>query len=98
MIAAIVLARRWPDRATFPDDRRFSFRDPINAVVEWITHQPVPAMTDAIKDVVTYVLINPIEGVLTSAPWWLIVAVVVGVAWSSRAPSAGLVAAICLSC
>ena len=37
-------------------------------------------VTDAIKNVVTAVLINPIEAFLTQSPWWLIIALVVGVA------------------
>ena len=44
----------------------------------------------------TNVVLNPLEGVLTSAPWWLMVAIVVVAAWSISGSRAALISAICL--
>ena len=64
---------------TFPDDPRFTFREPINAAVKWVSLN-LFAVTDTIKNLATAFLINPIEAFLTESPWWLIIVLVVGVA------------------
>lgn len=94
-IAAIVFAQTLAHRAVFPTLVTFSFRQPIDAVVGWITTN-LYVVTSAFKDATTTILINPIEGVLTSAPWWLVGAVAVGVAWWISGLRAASVAAICL--
>ena len=92
---AAILAGVATAAATFPDDPRFSFRAPLNDAVDWISLN-LYDVTDTLKNVVTSVLINPIEGFLTNSPWWLIVVLVVGLALliSGRRPA--LLAAICL--
>lgn len=80
---------------TFPDSPRLSFRDPLNAAVKWISQNLFTA-TDTIKNVVTAVLINPIEGFLTQSPWWLIVALVVGVAMLVSGRRQAILGAVCL--
>ena len=45
-------------------------------------------LTSAIKDIVSYGLLNPVEGVLTSAPAWLVIGAIVG---RSRGSSRGSV-------
>ena len=92
---ATVLAGAAMAAASFPDDPRFSFRVPLNAAVKWISLNLYP-VTEAIKNAVTSVLINPIETFLTSSPWWLIVALVVGVALLISGRRQALLAAICL--
>ena len=54
-------------------------------------------VTEAIKNVVTFGLINPIQGVLTSAPWWLVTPSSSGspLFVSGRRPA--IVAGICLA-
>ena len=90
-----VLAGVAMSATTFPDDPRFSFRVPLNAAVKWISLN-LYAVTDTIKNVVTSVLINPIEGFLTGAPWWLIIVLVVGVALLISGRRQAILAAICL--
>lgn len=90
-----VLAGAAMAAATFPDDPRFSFRVPLNAAVKWISLN-LYTVTETIKNVVTSVLINPIETFLTTSPWWLIIALVVGVALLISGRRQAVLAAICL--
>ena len=41
-------------------------------------------------------LINPLETVLTSAPWWLVMAVIIGIAWWISGLRSAAIAAACL--
>ena len=81
---------------TFPTAVAFSFADPVNAGSDWIKTNAY-AYTNAIKDAVTYGLINPMEAILTSAPWWLLVVVIFGVALYISGWKAAITAAICLA-
>src|SRR3989304_4508408 len=47
-------------------------------------------------NVTTYGLINPIQGVLTSAPWWLVGAVIISSAVLAGGPKPAAIAAVCL--
>jgi glycine betaine/proline transport system permease protein len=67
--------------AEFPTDvLAISFREPVNAFVDWIRTSLVP-ITDAIKNVITEATLNPLEKVLTTAPFWLVIGSLTGVAW-----------------
>ena len=58
----------------------FSIRRPVNDAVEWVATN-LFFVTDAVKNGVTFGLINPIQGFLTESPWWLVIALVVGIAF-----------------
>ena len=45
---------------TSPTPSTFSFRDPVNAVVDWL-RSDVAWLTSGLKDVVSYGLLNPIQ-------------------------------------
>ena len=81
---------------TFPTALAFSFADPVNAGSDWIKTNAYD-YTNALKDAVTYGLINPMETVLTSAPWWLLVVVIFGVALYISGWKAAITAAVCLA-
>ena len=91
--AAVVAAQLIP--ASFPGDVTFSFRAPVNTIVHWITDTFSP-VTLGLKNGFTDVVINPLETVLTSAPWWLVVCVVMLAAWYISGRRAALTAGICL--
>jgi glycine betaine/proline transport system permease protein len=65
----------------FPTDvLAISFREPVNAFVDWIRTSLFP-ITDAIKNIITEATLNPLEKVLTTAPFWLVIGTLTGVAW-----------------
>jgi len=80
---------------TFPDAIAFSFRGPVNEFVTWLT-DTFQGITLATKDIATNLVINPLEGFLTSAPWWLIVAIIALIAWTVSGRRQALIAGICL--
>ena len=72
-----------------------SFREPVNAVVDWLKGN-IYVFTDAIKTGFTTYLLNPLQAVLTSSPWWLVVAVAGIVGTLVNGPRPGIVAALSL--
>src|SRR5207342_2960847 len=50
----------------------------------------------ALKDATTILLINPLQAVLTTAPWWLVMATIVGIAWWISGLRSAAIAASCL--
>jgi glycine betaine/proline transport system permease protein len=84
------------DATDFPRAIGFSFRSPVNAFVVWMT-DTFQGITLTIKDVSTNLIINPLEGFLTSAPWWLVIAIIGLIAWTVSGRRAAIVAIICLA-
>lgn len=74
-VAPVVAALAVPGDGGFPEAVRFSFAPAVNSAVAWIELELYP-VTDALKNVVTAGLVNPLQAVLTSAPWWLLLAAV----------------------
>jgi glycine betaine/proline transport system permease protein len=84
------------DATAFPDAIAFSFQGPVNDFTNWLT-DTFQGITLATKDVATNLVINPLEGFLTSAPWWLIIAIVGLVAWTISGRRQAITAGICLT-
>jgi glycine betaine/proline transport system permease protein len=63
----------------FPRDIEVSFAGPVNSIIDWISFNLFFA-TFAIKEAVTYGLINPLQHVFTTAPWWLVVGLIGAIA------------------
>jgi glycine betaine/proline transport system permease protein len=84
------------DATVFPDAVAFSFRTPVNDFTDWITDN-FQGITLATKDIATNLIINPLEGFLTSAPWWLVIAIVGLIAWALSGRRQAVTAAICLT-
>jgi glycine betaine/proline transport system permease protein len=74
---AIGLTQKWA--RTFPSTWHISFATPINNAVKWIVHN-FAFFTDGIKNVVSAWLLDPIQNLLTTSPWWLVLIVVAGLA------------------
>jgi glycine betaine/proline transport system permease protein len=79
----------------FPDVVSFSFRQPVNTLTDWIKTN-LFTITDAIKNGFTDIVINPLQGVLVSAPWWLVVGFAFGLALIVSGRRSAVGAAICL--
>jgi glycine betaine/proline transport system permease protein len=90
---ALVVSLQIPEK--FPTDVSISLRDPINAVTDWVKAN-LYVLTGGIKTVFTEGFLNPLEGILTSAPWWLVVVVVFGVGLLISGRRAAIAATVCL--
>jgi glycine betaine/proline transport system permease protein len=95
VVVATLLARALPDPAKFPDTVKLSLVVPINDVVKWVTTN-FGEVTAAIKDGFSTVLLNPLEGVLTNSPWWLVIGVVLALAYFISGVRASVIAGVCL--
>lgn len=79
----------------FPPAWAFPLEGPINGLTTWIQKDFYP-VTDALKTGTTIAFLNPLQTVLTEAPWWLVMGVVAGVALIVSGRRAALVAITCL--
>ncbi|TMR96510.1 ABC transporter permease [Nonomuraea basaltis] len=84
-----VLPRVWPESWTI------NLVAEVNDVVRWAETSWYP-VTTFIKDVTSHALLNPLESLLTSAPWWLIALAVLAVAWRVSGMRPALIALGCL--
>jgi len=95
LLAIGLLAPMFIDATRFPDLVAFSFEDPVNALVTWFT-DTVHVFTIGFKDAITVVILNPLETVLTEAPWLLVLGVLGLVAWTVSGRRAAVVVTVSL--
>lgn len=98
-IAAIVIGLAAPalvDATKFPKDLLFSFRQPVNDLVGWVTDTFQP-ITIAFKNLITITVLNPLEAVLTQTPVPIVIAFLVGVAWLMSGRRAAVIVGVCLA-
>ncbi|MEU8247654.1 ABC transporter permease subunit [Nonomuraea sp. NPDC048916] len=79
----------------FPAQWVLAMGGPVNDAVKWAEVNWYDA-TEAIKNVTSDVLLNPLQGLLTSAPWWLVASAVLLLAWWSSGIRPALTALGCL--
>ncbi|TDD09548.1 ABC transporter permease subunit [Nonomuraea deserti] len=84
-----VLPRVWPENLTV------NVVAEVNDAVRWAETNWYP-VTTFIKDVTTRALLNPLESLLTSAPWWLVALAVLAAAWRVSGLRPALTALACL--
>ncbi|MFP5343699.1 MAG: ABC transporter permease [Candidatus Limnocylindria bacterium] len=94
--ALVVLGLVAPVARDFPDAVQFSLREPTNAVVDWL-RSDVAWLTGAIKDGVSFTILNPIQTIFTTTPVWLAVGVAGGIAWLASGRRQAIVAAVSLA-
>jgi glycine betaine/proline transport system permease protein len=92
---AVLLGSILPIGEAFPEDWRINLAPPVNAIVSWIEKNLYP-LTDAIKNIVTTYLLNPLESILTTSPWWLVVFLAVGIALIVSGRRSAIVAGVSL--
>ena len=95
VVVATIVARGLPDPTDFPDTVRVSLVGPVNDATKWITTS-FGEGTASIRDLFSTFLLNPLEGILTNAPWWLVIAVVLAIAWFVSGVRASIMAGVCL--
>ncbi|MBI2762488.1 MAG: ABC transporter permease subunit [Chloroflexi bacterium] len=94
-VAAVLVGTFVIDGGQFPTTIGFSFREPINAAVSWVSLNLYFA-TEWAKNAATYGLINPIQYTLTNAPWWLVGGVISALAVVVGGIRPALITALCL--
>jgi glycine betaine/proline transport system permease protein len=94
-VVAVVVGYELLDPNVFPDAVRVSVRQPVNDIAHWITAN-LFTFTDAIKNAVTYVFIDPLQAVLVESPWWLVMGVAFGIALLVSGLRQAVVAVVCL--
>jgi glycine betaine/proline transport system permease protein len=94
-VAAIVVGVFVPALREFPDEVGVSFREPVNALVDWLRTNASFA-TGGLKDAVSFAVLNPLQTVFTEAPWWLVIGVVFGIAGLVSGLRPAVIAAACL--
>ncbi|MGZ5372794.1 MAG: ABC transporter permease [Aeromicrobium sp.] len=74
-VVCIVLSRQYLNLANFPEnpDLGTPFAEGADSVSNFFTDNAA-TVTNAIKDVVTYGLLNPLQSLLAQSPWWLVAA------------------------
>ncbi len=93
-IVAGLAAPAFIDAAKFPKNLMFSSRDLVNGAVGWFTDtfQPV---TIGFKDLITIVVLNPLESILVETPVPIVALVLAGLAWLVSGRRAAIVVAAC---
>ncbi|MEV4076232.1 ABC transporter permease [Nonomuraea fuscirosea] len=81
--------------ATWPENLTVNVVSQVNDIVRWAETNWF-GVTTWIKDVTSAILLNPLESLLTSAPWWLIALAVLLVAWRVSGAGPALTALACL--
>ena len=79
-VALVALAISLNIPQAFPSEIGISLAGGVNDAVDWIKTNLTP-VTDAIKTAFSVALLNPFQGVLTSSPWWLVLAFAVVLGW-----------------
>jgi glycine betaine/proline transport system permease protein len=93
--AGILIGRVVLSDPEFPDQVAFSFQGFVNEITSWLRSNAT-GLTESLKNIVTFGLINPIQEVLTTAPWWLVVGSIVVIALFVGGTRPALAAGICL--
>jgi glycine betaine/proline transport system permease protein len=81
-IICIYLSRMWRQLAEFPDqpDLGGPLAAGVSAFTDWFV-SVVSGLTGAITNVVSTVLLNPLQSLLAESPWWLMALVLLAVAY-----------------
>ena len=69
---AIYLSRTYTRYAAFPDGSDLGTRlaNRVNSINDWVVGQ-LSSVTEGFKNFVSFNLLNPLEGLVASTPWWL---------------------------
>jgi len=93
VLVMAVIGGRWDE---FPEEASgLTFREPVNDIVGWVRIN-LFFLTDTLKEVFTAVVLNPLEGVLTQAPFWLVIGAGGAVALLVSGVRAALIVVACL--
>jgi glycine betaine/proline transport system permease protein len=94
-VAVVAIAGQVAASTEFPPTVHFSFRGPVNDLSHWIETN-LYWLTDTLKNLTTDVVLNPLQGLLTSTPWWLLLAAVFAVSFRLSGVRSAVAAGACL--
>jgi len=66
----------------------------VSSLTTWVV-DTFDTLTTAFKNVVTYVLLNPLQSLLSQSPWWLMAAVILAIALVLGGRKAMVIAVVC---
>jgi len=79
----------------FPSGWHVSISKPLDDAVRWV-ELTFAGLTDALKNVVSAGLLDPIQTLLTTSPWWIVVAAGAGIAAIVNSTRAAIVVAVAM--
>ena len=80
---------------TFPKVLEFSFREPIDVAIDWLTVNPTfIAITKFIRATIFLYLLDPLDVFLAGLPWWYVIVAIGLVVWASVSWKFALVTAL----
>jgi glycine betaine/proline transport system permease protein len=96
-IVAVYLSTTYVWAAEFPPDVPVgtAIAQATTTATDWVQTN-LSGVTGGIKDVVTLVLIDPLQTLLTESPWWLLAAAIVALSALIGSVRAAIVSAVCL--
>jgi glycine betaine/proline transport system permease protein len=96
-LVAIWLSRYAFWAAEFPENGAGRWiADRVNQLADWVI-DTFGGLTEAVKDVITIVLLNPLEALLAESPWYLAALAILALAWVFGRARALLPTIICLA-
>lgn len=96
-LVSVYFSRQRLALAEFPDspDLGKPLSETVESVTNWVV-DTFEGLTNAIKDAVSYGLLNPLQSLLADSPWWLIGAVILGIAFALGGWRPTVTAVLCL--
>jgi glycine betaine/proline transport system permease protein len=95
-VVCIYLSRMWLQLAEFPEqpDLGAPLAAGVSAFTDWLV-STVSGFTGAIANVVSTVLLNPLQSLLADSPWWLIALVLIALAYLLGGWRPALITLVC---
>ncbi|NYJ00293.1 glycine betaine/proline transport system permease protein [Nocardioides thalensis] len=97
VIVCLYLSRQYPWAAEFEETGwRTRLADLVNDFFDWFT-DVFRDVTQGFKDLISAVLLNPLESLLAESPWWLVAAALLGLAFVLGGLRALLPTVVCVA-
>lgn len=96
-IVCVVLSRQYLSLANFPDDPDLGtpFAKGADSVSNWLADHAA-VFTGAVKDGITYGLLNPLQELIAQSPWWLVALVLIGLSFLIGGLRSFLTSIVCI--
>ena len=96
VLVAIYLSRLWLQLAEFPSQPNLGvpLAAGVTAFTNWLVNG-ISGFTGAVADIVSTVLLNPLQSLLADSPWWLMFLVLLAVAYLAGGWRPAVTALVC---